>query len=233
MKKNHSILNLIIYLFIGALICAIFFIYYFSTKLGNGLIICAADEVKHLTTLVMNNCIKKYIDTKPQVNLLEIEKNSQNEISRITYNTKILNQTSTQILDLLESDLNTMVKGKIGELGINLNKLSKEYYEQTDNGIIFTVSVGNSTGNLLLANIGPKIPLNLKTVGNTSAKINTKITEYGLNNAMIEINVELVTTIAIQMPFMSKEVTVKNIVPLSMEIIQGIVPETYLNNNLK
>lgn len=195
--------------------------------------ICATDKVKHLTTLVMNNCVKKYVDTQSPIDLLEIEKNSQNEIIRIKYNTKILNQTSTQILDSLENDLNAMVKGQIKKIGINLNKLSNEYYEQTKDGIIFTISMGNATGTPLLANIGPKIPLNLQTIGNTTAQIKTKITEYGLNNAMIEINVELATTISIQMPFTSQEVTIKSTVPLTMEIIQGVVPETYLNNHLK
>lgn len=233
MKKTSSLINLIVYLLIGALICSILFIYSFSTKLGNGLIICASDEVKRLTTIVMNNCIKKYVDKENQIELLEIERNNKNEIERIKYNTKMLNQTSTQILDLLENDLNTMVKGKIEDLGINLNKLSDEYYEQTSHGILFTISMGSSTGNPLLANIGPKIPLNLKTVGNTKSQIKTKITEYGLNNALIEVSVELSASIVIQMPFISKEITIKNTVPLTMELIQGVVPETYLNSNLK
>ena len=90
--------------------------------------------------------------------------------------------------------------------------------------MIFTVSMGSATGNRLLANIGPKIPLNLNVIGEVYADIETKVTEYGMNNAMIEVYIELEASTIIHMPFLSKQITVKNKIPLTMEIIQGNIP---------
>lgn len=232
MKKRPTFLTFILYLISIAIVCSFLFICYFNKKLGPGLITCAEDEVNHLTTLVMNNCIKKYVNQTDNLDILKIERNDQNNIERIHYDTKILNQTTTQITSMLEMDLDDMVKGNLEKIGLNLNKLSDEYYEKTNKGILFTISMGSVTGNSLLANIGPKIPLNLSVVGDVTTKIDTKIKEYGLNNALVEVNIKLKVTTVIQMPFMSKKVTTKNTIPLTMEIIQGNIPNYYLNNKI-
>lgn len=231
MKKHPKFLTYLLYLITIAILCSCLFIYYFNQKLGPGLIKCAEDEVKHLTTLVMNNCIKKYINQTEKLDILNIERNSQNEIERIQYNTKVLNETSTQITTMLETDLDYMVKGNLEAIQLNLNKLSDEYYEKTNDGILFTISMGSATGNSLLANVGPKIPLNLSVVGDVVSQIETKITEYGLNNALVEVDIKLEVATVIQMPFLSKKVTVTNTIPLTMEIIQGNIPNYYLGNN--
>ena len=233
MKKQRSLLNFSLYLITITIFCAILFIYYFSRQLGSGLIECAEDEIRHLTSLIMNNCIQKYIEESNDLELLKIERNNTQGIERIQYDTKILNKTRTKILDMLETDLDYMVRGELTSIGLNLNKLSDEYYEKTSAGIIFTVSMGSATSNPLLANIGPKIPLNLQTIGDATADITTNITEYGMNNALIEVSIELEATIIIQMPFLSKEVITKNKIPLSIEIIQGSIPGYYLGNGVE
>lgn len=180
----------------------------------------------------MSNCISKYLEQTGELDLIDITRNNNKEIERIQYNTKILNQTRTQILDILDDDLDHLVRGDIEATDLNLNKISDEYYERTREGIIFTVSMGSATGNPFLANLGPKIPLNLATVGDTAAEITTNITEYGLNNALIEISIILKATTIIHMPFLSKEVTVESTIPLAIELIQGTIPAQYLNYNL-
>lgn len=229
MKKTTSLLTFSLYLIAITIICACCFIYYFAKQIGPGLIECAEDEINHLTSLVMNNCIHKYIEESNNLDLLKIERNNNQEIERIQYDTKILNQTRAQILDILENDLDYMAKGNLEAIDFNLNKLSDEYYEKINDGILFMVSIGSSTGNPFLANLGPKIPLNLKIIGDTTADITTNITPYGMNNALIEVNIELKATVIIHMPFLSKEITVKNKIPLTIEIIKGTIPSYYLN----
>ena len=229
MKKKSHLLTFSLYLITTTIICAITFIYFFTKQLGRGLIDCAEDEVSHLTSLIMSNCIKKYLDETPSLNLIEIERNN-NSIERIQYNTKILNQTKTKILDMLEVDLDYMVDGNLDKIGLNQNKLSDEYYEKTEKGILFMVSIGSSTGNPFFSNLGPKIPLNLKTIGDATADITTNIKEYGMNNALIEISIKLEAKLIIHMPFLSKEVITTNTIPLTIELIQGKVPGYYINN---
>ncbi len=230
MKKKTNLLTFLLYLSLFALICSFIFIYYFEKALGKSLIICAENEVKRLTSLVVNNSIKKYNKTSNLTNMLEINKNNKEEITYIHYDTKKINDITTKITEILQTDLDNMTKGNFKKINLNLDIITEDYYEKINNGIVFTISSSTVTGNSLLANIGPKIPLKLKLVGEVNTNIKSKVTEYGLNNAMIETYIETTTTVFIQMPFLSKEITIKNKIPLTMEIIQGILPNYYLEN---
>ena len=176
----------------------------------------------------MNNCVRKYIEESSEIELLKIERDHNNDIERLGYDIKVLNQTKSRIVEVLENDLVYMVRGELDEIDFNLNKLSDEYYEINEEGILYTVSIGSVTGNSFLANIGPKIPLNLQVNGDVMADIHTEVKEYGLNNALIESKIELSVTMIINMPFLSEKIVVENAIPLSIEIIQGNIPGYYL-----
>ena len=227
MKK----LTIILYLILISLILSIIFIYYFQKQLGKPLITCAENNVKEITTIVINNGIKKYHHISNINNILNQEKNNQGEITHIEYNTKIINEEKQKITDILEKDLQLMIKGDFQKL--DLKNITDIYYEKINNGIIFSIPIGTATGNLLLSNLGPKIPLKLKLVGEINTNIKTNIKEYGLNNALIEIYLETKTTTVIQMPFLSKKITIKNNIPLTMEIIQGYIPGYMLTEQHK
>lgn len=227
MKK----LTIILYLILISLILSIIFIYYFQKQLGNSLITCAENNVKEITTIVINNGIKKYHNISNINNILNQEKNNHGEINHIEYNTKIINEEKQKITDILEKDLQLMIKGDFQKL--DLKNITDIYYEKINNGIIFSIPLGTATGNLLLSNLGPKIPLKLKLVGEINTNIKTNIKEYGLNNALIEIYLETKTTTIIQMPFLSKKITIKNNIPLTMEIIQGYIPGYMLTEQHK
>ena len=228
-RKKFSFIAFSIYLITISIVCALIFIYYFSKRLGDNLIRCAEDEVYHLASLVMNNSVKKYIEKMGDISIISLEKNNKNEIERIVYDTKILNQMKTNILDMIETDLDYMKDGKIEEIDINLNKISDEYYEKTNEGILFVVSMGSSLGNTFFSNLGPKIPLNLQIIGDATSDIKTNITPYGISSALVEISIEVEAVIVIEMPFMSRKIMVTNTIPLVMEIISGTIPNYYLN----
>lgn len=231
-KKRLSIMTLCLYLFLFACFCSSIFINYFKTKLGPGLIECAENEVNKIMTIVINNCIRKYIDTNPLQNeLLKINRNNQNNIELISFDTKKVNQMTSTLTSMLENDLAYMVKGDFDKLNINLNNISKDYYSKINDGIIFSVSFGSATGNSLLANLGPKIPLNLSLVEDVKTSLDTKVTEYGLNNAMIETFIQIQASTIIHMPFLSKKVKVTNKIPITVDLIQGHIPDYYLKNN--
>ena len=225
MKK---IVTIILYLLILALITSCIFIYYFEKKISKNLLNGAEKEVEYITTLVMNNSIKKYTTQNNFNNLIDYKTKNNGDIYLINYNTIKINQILTDVTELLEKDLYKMTRGNLE--GINSNTITKEYYEKIKNGLVFTIPLGSISGYSLLTNIGPKIPIKLRIVGNIKTNIEPKITEYGLNNAMIEINLKIVSKIAIQLPFISKNILVETKVPLTIEMIQGNIPSYYLKS---
>lgn len=229
-KKKNNLVGCLLYLVLVGFICAFLFIYYFSKNLGDGLIKCAEDEMERLIILVLNNGVKKYLTNSDMKDLLEIRYND-GDINLIRYNTKVINQVMMDITDILESDIDYLVRGDIDKIELGVKNISSDYYDKINDGIIYGVSMGSATGNQLLANLGPKIPLRLSVIGSVMTSIKSDIKDYGLNNAMINVYVEIEVECVIQMPFMSKNIRVKDRVPLTMEVIQGSIPSYYYGSN--
>lgn len=231
-KKKNKLPTICMYIIIFSVIFSLIFINYFNKKLGPNLIKCAEDVTERITSLVTSNCVDKYLKSTNKYNinnLITIARNN-NQIERISYNTTLVNKITMDITNNLEKDINYMMKGDFEKINLDLDIISDNYYEKIKDGILFTVSMGSATGNSLLANIGPKIPLNLSTIGNIKVDVESKITEYGLNNAYLDIYLNIKVNTIIQMPFLSKKVTTINKIPLTMELIQGAIPNYYLTN---
>lgn len=165
--------------------------------------------------------------------ILQFVRKENGDISLVRYDTKKLNQFTIELTSLLTKDLDLLVKGNFEDLDLDIGRISSNSYLKVDEGILFMISLGSATGNSLLANIGPKIPLNLSVIGNVQTDVHSKVTNYGLNNAMIEIFVDIQMQMVIQMPFLSKKVKIKKSIPLTMEMVQGEIPNYYLDSESK
>ena len=232
-KSKKHLFSFLLYLFFVCFIFAFFFIYYFHRTLGPGLIRCAEDEVEKLSVLTLNNGVRKYMANHDMRDILQIVRKENGDISLVRYDTKKLNQFTIELTSLLTKDLDLLVKGNFEDLDLDIGRISSNSYLKVDEGILFMISLGSVTGNSLLANIGPKIPLNLSVIGNVQTDVHSKVTNYGLNNAMIEIFVDIQMQMVIQMPFLSKKVKIKKSIPLTMEMVQGEIPNYYLDSESK
>lgn len=232
-KSKKHLFSFLLYLFFVCFIFAFFFIYYFHRTLGPGLIRCAEDEVEKLSVLTLNNGVRKYMANHDMGDILQIVRKENGDISLVRYDTKKLNQFTIELTSLLTKDLDLLVKGNFEDLDLDIGRISSNSYLKVDEGILFMISLGSVTGNSLLANIGPKIPLNLSVIGNVQTDVHSKVTNYGLNNAMIEIFVDIQMQMVIQMPFLSKKVKIKKSIPLTMEMVQGEIPNYYLDSESK
>ena len=79
----------------------------------------------------------------------------------------------------------------------------------------------------MFSNLGPKIPVKIKFIGSILTGVKTKVTDYGINNSLIEVY----TTISIQtlvITPVSKDRKTRNYeILVSSKIIEGKVPEIY------
>jgi sporulation protein YunB len=89
--------------------------------------------------------------------------------------------------------------------------------------------MGAVFGNSFLANLGPQIPIRFNLVGNIKSNLKSSITNYGINNALIETVIHLALSVKIILPISAKEVTIESDIPISMKMITGKVPQVYMN----
>ena len=64
-------------------------------------------------------------------------------------------------------------------------------------------------------------------VGNVTSGITTDIKEYGINNSLVTISVEITVEVMVILPFSSDFVSITNYVPIAIKLIQGKVPQIY------
>lgn len=69
----------------------------------------------------------------------------------------------------------------------------------------------------------------MSLIGSITSYVNTKVTSYGINNALVEVNVILNLTEQVILPFAVDELNIETSIPVAMKLIEGSVPNYYLN----
>lgn len=217
-KKISSYISISIFLVVISLIISFIVIDYFADRANEILFPMAESQTRKVIAMIIN---KSCTNVNIGDNLYVINKDSNNEIKMITYNsfevTKLINQVTTNI----ENMISDIENGKMDYYGNTLNK---------ENGVIAEIPFGVIFGNSLLANVGPKIKLRLNLLGDIISNIETEIKPYGINNAYVEVRIHLTVTARIVLPFVSEKVVISNVIPLSMNIVQGNIPEAYISS---
>ena len=205
-KKRHIILKLIIIIIIGVIL-SLLLIKYFSDNVNPGLMIYAEDEITRLTTLVISNSINdEFIDEIGDNNIFDIIKNDSGEIQLISYNTKKVNELLNSVAIIVQNNLKAIENGDIEFLDISDVYLKEYDIDLLKQGIICEIPVGSFLNNSLLSNIGPKIPVRFTLIGDVSTKIKTDVKEYGINNALLQVSIEISVDFRVNLPFISNKI---------------------------
>ena len=215
-KKFSSYVSFGIIIIVVSLMMAFYVIDYFAKKCNEILLPMAESQTRKVVTMIINSACDEVMIGD---NLYVINKDSNDEIKMVTYNslevTKLINQVTMNV----ENKLRNFENGNI------------DYYGNTDDiegGVISSIPFGVIFGNSMFGNIGPKIKLRLNILGDITSNLETEVKPYGINNAYIEMRISLEVTARIVLPFVSEKVVISNVIPLSMNIVQGSVPDGYI-----
>lgn len=201
-----------IILIIISLVSAFVVISYFAKRVDKILVPMAEIKVRKFITEIINNAT---FEVDFSGDLISIGKNDDDEIKLVNYN-------SLEVIKLLDTITGNIQNG--------IDELDGGSYRGKDSYIVGEIPFGAIFDNSMLRNLGPKIKLRLSMDSSVVSNIETEVKPYGLNNAYIEVRVFLEVTGRIILPFVSREIKVNNVIPISMNIIQGTVPEAYISS---
>jgi len=226
-RKKINIINIIIILIITILFCLYNSLKFINKTLSPRLMTYAELEVKKISSIIINKAVTKHAVTDMNIeNLFIITRNNNNEILTIDFNTVTLNKVLTQTTNSVQLSLKKLEDGIIDYELINENsKIEQEKQEQ--NGVILEIPSGQIFDNFLLNNLGPKIPVRLKLLGDIETNVSTKVTNYGINNALIEVFLDIKIKERVILPIITKEIKVETSVPIAIKIMKGTVPNYY------
>lgn len=210
LKKTFNIKtkDKIIIIIIINLVLSMFFLHIFNKK-SKALLL---DYSVIKATEIANNLITTSVNDK-EYNIDEyfvITKNNDNEILSVDFNNNLVNKRLYEINNIIESKIIKLQTGTKGN--------------------IFFVPFGVIITNAFTSDLGPKIPVKMLLKTSITSFVNTTVDDYGINNALMKINVNVELTQLIVLPFASKKVIVKSSVPLVTKIINGKIPQYYGGN---
>lgn len=174
-------------------------------------------KVKRLASLVINKGITD--DVLNKINTQElfiVDKSNNEEIITITLDPLMVNRIESSATDKVESILSLIEKND-QELLAKYN-INSEYFV-IPSGIVFN--------NGLMANVGPLIPIKMKLIGNVKSEVITSLKEYGINNSLITVSVNITVELKVILPLTIDSVNITNSVPVAIKLIQGKVPNYY------
>lgn len=224
-RKLSNYLVFILIIIILSLVSAYYIIKYFSSTIKDNALVYGEAEVRKFITIIINSAVSE--EDKKKINisdLMNIEKNSNDEIQLITYDSNNVLTILNNITDNIQKKLLLVEEGRLDSMDLpvyyNKDKLMK--------GIVYEIPVGLITNNIFLSNLGTKIPVRYKMIGDVCSNISTTVSSYGINNALIEVDVYVEVSMIVNLPFITNRITISNKIPLSIKIIQGVVPNYYL-----
>ena len=149
--------------------------------------------------------------------LLIVTLNDKNEILTVDYQMQKIYQISNEVTK---------------EIMENINKSSSSPYltdYHQDNTVLLMMPMGIVSDFVFLNNLGPRIPVVFHFVNSVFTNVKTKMTNYGINNALVEIYLEVSLKYDLITPVQMQSQSLDFNVLLGAKIINGTVPNWYGN----
>lgn len=227
-NKKNKIINKILFIVILLIISIIYIFKIFNEKALPQFISYSEIETKKIVSNIISNTITEEITNSINMeNIFITLKDSNGDIQSIDFNSSEVNKILVKSSKSVEQNLKYLEKGEVGKL--NLSNYDNEKFK---NGIIYELPTGIMFNNTLLNNILPKIPIKMSLIGNVLAKLTTSVDSYGINNALIKVNINIEAEVKILMPFISSNTIFNVDVPILMKIMEGNVPSYYFGGYL-
>jgi len=236
-KTKIKLKKIDIFIFIFVFICFITFILIkkFTIRSENYISTYTINQTKNIAEAIVNKSVyDELLNNETDLSLMfNAFKNKDDEIISIDFNNIIVNEYLYKILNNIINNFNNLEQTHTKELNVS-------FYEKKSN--IFFIPLGVIYDLPVLTFISPKIPFKINSIGNIESNIETKITEYGINNSLLEIIININLNLNVVYPFISNNIIIKKSIPIASKLIQGNIPSYYggiitstspnLNNNI-
>ncbi|MFD1608917.1 sporulation protein YunB [Oceanobacillus luteolus] len=104
------------------------------------------------------------------------------------------------------------------------NGIEERLYEDPT---LVEIPLGQVTGNTVLANLGPRIPINLEIIGTVRTNITWEQMEFGINGLWISFYLNVEADVQVIVPFSSDLTTVTSQIYIDGAALMGEVPDFY------
>lgn len=221
-KKRKKIkVSKVIYIEAALIFFFTCFLFYIYNKVTSPKLINAANIKlnEFMESFLSNNINYDLLKDDVISDLIVINKNDEGEILYVTYDMNQAYYALEVVTRELETAINALERGS-GEVDAQNIVVGK-------NGIALKLPLLIGTSSMFIANLGPIVYVPINFVGSVLTNIKTKITDYGINNALVEIyvTIELKTNLIAPVSQSTKQINYD--VLIASTVINGRVPKVY------
>ena len=210
-------LSIVLLIFLGSL----FIIIKFNKIVTPNLLSIVNIKLDNMVSIIINKSFDKEIVGENLGDILLLDM-SGNEINGVSFNMEKIYEMARGLTTKFNENITYIENGQWDKIGYeDIDAIKNEH------GYVLAFPVGIVSKSIFIANLGPKIPVKIKLVGTTLNTVETKITEYGINNALVEIYIDMNIERQIITPivFEKKQINYKFLV--GSKVINGKVPLFY------
>lgn len=215
--KFKTLLIIVIALVLGL---SFFMIYHINKLMNTKMSIIVENKISKLSNdIIMAAFNDELISNHDFSKIINLTKNKDDEIVALDFDLEKAYQISMNLTENIRFSLNSLASNTA--IDDEIVKFSE------DNALIMLLPLGLASNNFYLANLGPKIPVKVKFVGNLVTGLETKVKDYGINNSLIEIYINVTLTEEIIVPFVKEKVNNSSQILLGSQVINGKIPTLY------
>ncbi|WP_157724845.1 sporulation protein YunB [Virgibacillus phasianinus] len=236
-KKNRTpppvkyILVITCVIFVAAVWFSIWFI---GNKIQPTIMEIAEVKTTEFATRAINAAVKSS-ENLTFNELIDLKYDDEGNVTWMGWNAATYNKALRTVTQRAESFLYNMNKGET--VDTDDPDLPPVDYDDSANDLadkdptVIEIPIGQAFGNTILANLGPKIPVNFEIVGAIQSDIFTEENEVGINGFLYQIYVEVQVNVQIVIPFATDTAEVSTKIFLDSGTIMGDVPDFYGGGN--
>ena len=219
--KNNKLKVSKISIIICVILLASIFLSYFNVNISPKILQISEYSLDtYNNNLIMDFISNDTLSSSNLNNLIELVQNQKGEIIAVNYDA----QNSYKILKNITNDLHQIITNA------TYKDVTDYDFEIKDDLILF-YPITLASDYVYFNNIGPKIPVKIKFLSSLTTGITTKVSNYGINNVLVEIYVNVTITDDIVIPFLKKPIVKNYDILLSSKVIMGEVP-SYLGGTI-
>jgi len=221
--KNHNFkINYLFIIIVLIITLTVYFLIYINNNITPKLLDISSNSIDvYNNHLIMNFISNENLSKKELNDLINIVKNKNDEIISIDYDVK----KSYEVLQNITNELYEIVSKT------TYKDITDHDFDIKDDLVLY-YPIGLASNSIYFNNLGPKIPIKIKFLSSLVTNINTKVSNYGINNVLVEIYVDIDIEDYIVIPFKKESIKKHYNVLLASKVIMGKVP-MYLGGTIE
>ncbi len=219
--KNNKKIFLMVFFWIFVLEIVLF--NFFNNKMAPKILYIAQKNLDKYVDEFTND-FQIYLDEIGKYEeFIELNLNSNGEILSVDYNMEEIYALANELTKYLENGLEKAY------LTNTIPYSSSNYKHSLTDGLILDMPMGLVSNSPFLANLGPKIPVCIRFIDSIFSNVRTRLTDYGINNALLEVYLNVTVSYEILLPVTKNTQERTYELLIDSKLVQGKVPNWYSN----